>query len=170
MSQYKPAAPPDLVVRMMRDDDARAFLEIHHAAIRAFAVDDYPPEVIEDWAPLPIRDETVAAVIRNPSGETRLIAELNGKIVGLGALMTERSELVACYVAPGAERSGVGTAIVRKLEEIARSAGCSGLVLNASLTAEPFYAALGYRKRERSEHRLRSGAAMACVVMEKELD
>jgi hypothetical protein len=33
----------------MRDDDARVFLDVHHAAVRHIAARDYPPEVIEAW-------------------------------------------------------------------------------------------------------------------------
>jgi putative acetyltransferase len=52
-----------LVIREMRDDDARSFLEVHHAAVRRIAVRDYPPEVIEAWAPLPITQVAMEAVV-----------------------------------------------------------------------------------------------------------
>ena len=43
------------------------------------------------------------------------------------------------------------------------------LELDASLNAEPFYAALGYEAVERGEHVLRSGLRMAAVKMRKNL-
>lgn len=71
----------------MRDDDARSFLEVHHAAVRGIAAKDYPQAVIEDWAPLPITEKTVAGFLKNPDNEIRLVAETNGEIVGIGALV-----------------------------------------------------------------------------------
>lgn len=47
-------------------------------------------------------------------------------------------------VDPALHRSGVGAALVRRLEADARSRGVRQVVMNARLTAVPFYAALGY--------------------------
>jgi putative acetyltransferase len=154
----------------MRPEDARASLEVHHAAVRGIAATDYPPAVIEGWAPLPIVDEAVEQFLRNPDGEVRLVAETDGEIVGMGAIVPARGELRACYVAPAAAREGVGSALVRELERIAREHGLRRLKLDASVTAEPFYKALGYKARRRGEHILRSGRRMACVRMRKHLD
>jgi putative acetyltransferase len=100
--------------------------------------------------------------------ELRVIAEIGGAVVGLGVLDVAKEELRACYVAPGAIRKGVGTALVRELERWARASGLARLPLNAALSAEPFYRAQGYRTRRRGEHIL-CGQTMACVKMDKEL-
>jgi hypothetical protein len=78
---------PCLVIREMRDDDARSFLEVHHAAARRIAVRDYPPEVIEAWAPVPITRAAVEAVIAIPEDEVRFVAERDGHIIGLACLV-----------------------------------------------------------------------------------
>jgi putative acetyltransferase len=96
----------------MRAEDARAFLEVHHAAIREIAAADYPAAVIEAWAP-PVTENDVEQVLANRDGEVRLVVENEGQIVGLGAIVLGNCELRACYVAPDAARRGVGTAIVR---------------------------------------------------------
>jgi putative acetyltransferase len=97
------------------------------------------------------------------------MAELDGETVGLGALVVDEAELRACYVLPSAARRGVGSAIVSELERIARTHGLTHLHLEASLTAEPFYAALGYQVTERGETTLRSGRRMASVTMRKNI-
>ena len=84
-------------------------------------------------------------------------------------LVVVKSELRACYVVPEAARQGVGTAIVREIERLVGDSGLRGLELNASIKAEPFYAALGYDSVERGEHVLRSGVRMAVVKMAKRL-
>ena len=159
----------EIAIRMMNDDDARSFLAVHRAAVRRIAVKDYPRAIIEDWAPLPITKMTVASFLENPDDEIRLVAETNGEIVGIGALVKARSEFRACYVAPDASRKGVGSAIAREIEKIARNHGLAYLQLDSSVTAERFYMTLDYQVRGRGEHVLGSGQRMACVKMEKRL-
>jgi putative acetyltransferase len=153
----------------MRSEDARAFVEVHHAAVRGLAAKDYSRKVIENWAPLPITPKTIEHILANPDQEIRLLAESNGEIVGMGALVLQNSELRACYVLPAVARQGVGSALVREIERVALEQGLAILQLDASVTSEPFYRALGYDIRERGEHLLSSGERMACAKMEKRL-
>jgi putative acetyltransferase len=158
-----------LRIRSMRPGDARAFLEVHHAAVRATAARDYPSDVIEAWAPLPVTEVAIERVQTNRSNEYRLIAEIDDRIVGIGSLVVENAELRACYVSPEAGRKGVGSALVREMERVAKERGLTFLELDSSITAEPFYIMLGYEVRERGQHILGSGQPMACVKMRKEL-
>jgi putative acetyltransferase len=158
-----------VTVRPLRDDESWAFLEIQRAAVRGLAVNDYPASLIEEWAPLPVTDAAVAVFRVNQDDEIRLIAELDGEFVGIGALVLAASELRACYVVPAAARKGVGSALVAEIERIARHHGLMHLELLSSLTAEPFYRALGYEVGESVEHVLRSGDGMAAVKMRKTL-
>jgi putative acetyltransferase len=70
-------------------------------------------------------------------------AEIDGRIVGIGALVLAKSELCACYVAPQATRRGVGSALMHELERIGRDNGLANLEMDSSVTAEPFYLAHG---------------------------
>jgi putative acetyltransferase len=158
-----------IVVREMRSADARAFLEVHHAAVRGTAVVDYPLNVIEAWAPTPVTNEAVKQVRSNRDNEYRFIGEIDREIVGIGALVLESSELRACYVAPAAGRKGIGSALVHEIERAARERGLSMLELDSSITAEAFYRKHGYEERERSEHILQNGRRMACIKMRKSL-
>jgi len=152
----------------MRPEDARRFLEIQSAAVRGLAAKDYPPSVIEAWAS-PTSEPVIERFLANPDQELRLIAEIDGRAVGIGGIVVANSELRACYVAPGAARRGVGTAIVAEIERIARERQLDHLHLEASVTAEPFYLALGYRVESRHQFVLRSSVAMAAVQMRKHL-
>jgi putative acetyltransferase len=157
-----------VLVRPLHGDEARRFLEIHHESVRGLAAKDYPAAVIEAWAPLPITDERLQRFLQNRDDEIRLIAEIDGEPVGIGALVVGNSELRACYVLPGAARRGVGAAIVREIERIARAHGLACLQLESSVTAEPFYTALGYRVEHRGEHRIARDVSMDAVRMRKE--
>lgn len=157
-----------LAVRAMEPADARSFLEIQAAAVRGLAAKDYPRSVIEAWA-ASTTDQMMKRFLANSDQEIRLIAEIDGHGVGIGAIVVAACELRACYVAPHAARRGVGTAVVAEIERIAREQRLDHLHLEASINAEPFYAALGYRVESRHDFFLRSGLPMAAVQMRKPL-
>jgi putative acetyltransferase len=152
----------------MRPDEGRIYLDVVNSAIRGLAANYYPPDAIAGWL-VPMDDSTLADFDRNEDHEIRLIAELNGEPVAIGALVAGRSELRACYVRPEAARRGCGSAVVREIERIAREYGLRRLELAASLNAEPFYRSLDYRVRERSTVVLRNGHRLDAVWMERDL-
>jgi putative acetyltransferase len=157
-----------VTVRPLRADEGRTYLGIVNSAIRGLARHHYPPDTIESWV-VPVTDEAVRDLMLNLDYEIRLVAELDGTPVGIGALVVERSELRACYVSPEAARRGCGSALVREIERLARENGLTRLELAGSINAEPFYAAHGYEVRERSEVVLRDGHRMSAVWMQKNL-
>ena len=91
---------PLVVIREMRAEDARAFLDVHRAAVRGISAKDYPLAVIEAWAPMPLTDDAIERVRANPDKEYRLIAEIEGRVVGIGAAVFKIAELRACYITP----------------------------------------------------------------------
>lgn len=62
----------------------------------------------------------------------------------LGAAGDETRQLRQVAVEPAVHGSGVGSALVRELEQAAEEQGASQIVLNARDTAIPFYERLGY--------------------------
>lgn len=158
-----------VTVREMRSDDARRFLEIHHAAVRGIAARDYPPAVIDAWAPR-ITEQALERFLANRDREIRLMADLGGESVGIGALVVSHAELRACYVAPTAARRGVGSALVAEIERVAHHHGLSHLTLESSTTAEGFYRQLGYEVESRGHLLIAPGVPMAAVKMRKQLD
>jgi putative acetyltransferase len=153
-----------IVVRPLRAGEERLYLGIVNAAIRGLAATHYDRDALASWV-VPITDGTLADLARNPDREIRLIAELDGRPAGIGALVIDRAELRACYVQPGSARRGVGTALVRAIERLAVDSGLTHLALVASLNAEGFYVRLGYVPRERTHIGLRNGHALAAVQM-----
>lgn len=157
-----------IVIRSMQADDARAYLDVQRAAVRGLAADYYPQTIIEAWAPIPITNEDIENVLANPENEFRLIAEVAGEIAGMGSVILDKSELRACYVTPKMARKGVGSALVREMERVAREQNLTHLEMISSINAEPFYTTIGYEIVDRTEHLLvLSGQRMACVIMRK---
>ena len=125
--------------------------------------------VIEAWAPMPVTDDAVERVRVNRENEYRLIADMDGRVVGIGVGAFEKAELRACYVAPDVGGKGIGSALVREIERAARKHGLTHLELDSSVTAESFYRKAGFEAFERGERALRNGQRMACVKMRKAL-
>src|SRR5438045_4692971 len=111
----------------------------------------------------------VERFLDNLDDEIRLMADVEDQAAGIGAVVVGKSDLRACYVAPTAVRRGVGSAIVAEIERIARVQGLAYLELESSVTAEPFYAALGYHVEKRGELAISPGVQMAAVKMRKQL-
>ncbi len=63
------------LIRQICTEDARAFLEVHHAAVRGLAGKDCSSKVIEAWAPLPITAQQVEGVQSNPEGEYKAVVD-----------------------------------------------------------------------------------------------
>ena len=157
-----------VTVRPLGDDEARLYLEIHERAVRGLAATHYSRDDIERWV-VAATDENLHRLTLNADREIRLVAELDGEPVGIGALVLEESELRAVYVSPEGARQGCGSALVHEIERCARSNQLARLTLHASLNAEQFYAELGYDVLERTAVALPNGHRMAVVRMGKDL-
>jgi putative acetyltransferase len=72
-------------------------------------------------------------------------------------------------VAPDVARTGVGKALLMRIEETARNASIKCLLTDSSLTAEPFYRSQGYKVTEYGNHLLNGRWSMTCVKMRKTL-
>jgi putative acetyltransferase len=155
-------------IRPYKESDARAVLEVHRAAVIKTAARDYEPAILEEWSP-PVDDQRLEKFKRENSADVRIVADINGAVIGFGELVTNESLLGACYVHPEYGGKGVGHKILSKLEEIALEKGLTYLFMDSSITAEKFYNAHGYKTIEHGEHSLRSGRKMACVKMRKEI-
>jgi GNAT superfamily N-acetyltransferase len=133
------------------------------AAIRQLCTSHYSATEIEAWAgPLP------PGWYRNVIGERELFVAVEGDtIIGFGQLNLDTADIDAIYVHPSASRQGVGTALLRRLEDIARQHALGSLRLAASLNSVPFYDAMGFHRKRETKFPLLPGVEIASVVMEK---
>jgi putative acetyltransferase len=157
-----------IYVRAAVPTDAEAILHVHNAAVHKTAGAYYPPEVLEAWA-AKLTEENHQRVGRETADEEMivLVAEVDARLAGFGMVVPGDEELRAVYVHPAYGRRGVGTAILKRLEEFAAQRGVKRLNVASSINAEEFYARQGYEVVERTVHQLRSGQEMACVKMMK---
>jgi GNAT superfamily N-acetyltransferase len=92
------------------------------------------------WLDSRVPDDYLAEMQR----EQFVIAELDGQIVGFGALVLEKAEISSVYVDPAHLREGIASAMVAAMEQIAAQHGLAALELQAAGGALTFYEKQGF--------------------------
>jgi GNAT superfamily N-acetyltransferase len=164
-SSREPDAPPESRVRPAVAADVPDIWRVHNDSIRELCGQRYGPEEITAWIAFRPPDAYLQAL----ASRALFVAEWQGAIVGFGQLDPARAEIEACYVAPEAVGSGIGSALLARMEDEARRRGHRVVRLNATLNAEKFYVRQGYRWLGRASHRVSADIDLPCVRMEKAL-
>lgn len=125
-------------IRQARKADADAISDVIVQALRLSNAADYPPQVIERVAA-----NFDAAGVRALMASREVFVALDGaRVVATASLAGDVVRSV--FVLPGRQGHGLGKALMTHVEDVARAAGVQQLRVPASLTAVPFYKALGY--------------------------
>lgn len=151
-------------IRAARPSDNTAISRVQVEAIHALCQSHYEPRQLEAWA----ARRTPEFYARVLESQELFVADEDGAVVGFGQLDLESGQVMAVYVAPEAARRGVGTAILRHLEEMAKMHGWYLLHLTASLNAVPFYEQMGYEAVGPFVHHVASDVELPCVNMRKQ--
>lgn len=125
-------------VRPARDGDAAAVSAVIRRAVCESNARDYPPEVIERVARSFGAAELRGFIARQPV----FVASVAGVVVGTASL--RGSSVRTVFVAPDMQGRGVGRQLMQAVEQAALAAGLAELTLQSTITAEGFYARLGY--------------------------
>ena len=134
------------------------------AAIRAVPRALLPPGARAAWSSLsPLYHRWAMG----PGGERYLLARRGGRALGFAAW--RGGELTALFVRPGAQRRGVGRALVRAVALAARREGRRRLRVQAARGAVPFYRSLGFLQLGPSRVPLPGGRTLAAERMRVEL-
>lgn len=126
-------------IRTATADDAAAISQVVITALAESNARDYPPKVIAsvraNFGP-----EQVQALM---AVREVLVAEEQGCVIGTASLDGDVVRTV--FVAPGEQGRGVGRRLMERIEALARERGVRLLRVPSSITAEGFYAGLGFR-------------------------
>jgi len=130
-------------VRVAAAEDAAAITALLRGSITCLCIDDHQndPATLERW----LRNKTpdnFRQWLQDPE-RYFVVAEMDSKICGVG-MLRRNGNLDLCYVLPGKERLGIGSALVRALEERARHWRLSVVQLISTVNARAFYERLGY--------------------------
>jgi putative acetyltransferase len=124
-------------IEQFQPKHAAAVARVHRKSIRQIASEDYTEEEIATWSSQVSKDLDI------PEDKHRFVALQGEAVVGF-AEYRENNEITGLYVHPGFTSQGIGSRLLAKIEEKARSRGLSYLKATATVTANPFYERHGY--------------------------
>lgn len=133
-----------IVVRPARAADVPDMSRVLIASITQLCVADHGgvAERLASWTANKTPDG-VSAMLANP-GLRMLVAELDGRLAAVGAIVPDRGEVSLNYVDPAARFRGVSKALLTALEAQLRGHGVVEAQLTSTTTARRFYEAAGW--------------------------
>jgi N-acetylglutamate synthase-like GNAT family acetyltransferase len=151
-------------VRYYQSSDAGQMARLYFDTVHTVNRRDYTDEQITAWAPV-VPDETQWS----KRYETRIafVAVDNSVITGFAEL--EPVGHIDCFYCHHAyQRRGIGTLLLNRLEQEARTLGLKRLFTEASITAKPFFESKGFHAL-RENQILRNNVMLINFSMEKHL-
>lgn len=131
-------------IRKAVQQDRAAIVAFQRAAIAHLPTDCYPVQLLQAWWRNP--DESLDAMI---AAGRYFVAAYHGRLVGgAGWCPSDGRQptavVRAVFVDPAHHARGLGSRMVRQVEEAAAAGGYDTLLVPALLTAARFYERLGY--------------------------
>ena len=154
-----------MIIRKATLDDVQVIWEVHTRSIESLCAPDYAPNQIQAWVGSKKPENYIERIQRDPT----YVAEIAVNVVGFIRFRPLTNELCSIFVDPGYIRQGIGTDLFKKACEEAKHLGMTYFWLDSSLTAVPFYQAMGFLSESRTTHKF-SGVTLKCVRMRKHLD
>ena len=150
----------DFSIRLARLEDIDIIVQVQLEAIKILCANDYSPEEL-------------SALLKDKShprswSEITFVAEIKGEIVGFASLMGFSNIIAAVFVKPSFTRRGIGTKLLRSVEQEAIRRNFRGLRVNSSLTGYSFYLANGYQTLRRTKIVINS-VTIPCIDLQKKL-
>ena len=134
-----------MIIRRLKEEDAKAVSELIITTIRISNVRDYPAELMEEL----VKTQTPEHVLQRASWTHFYVAEEADRIVGCGAIgpywgKEDESSLFSIFVHPDYQGKGIGRMIVGALEQDEFALRARRIEIPASITGLPFYRKMGY--------------------------
>jgi putative acetyltransferase len=143
--------------------DVPMLAAIFVAAVEELTGDDYSEAQQEAWMAAAEDDEFG----RRLASDLTLIATLESSPVGFASLRGN-DYIRMLYVHPAAIGQGIATMLVDALEKLAAGRGAKSLTVDASDTAQNFFAKRGYTAKQRNSVTI-NGEWLANTTMQKTL-
>ena len=153
-----------MIVRRYEPGEEEEIWDIYAGTTRKINSRDYTPAQIARWAP---DDHDCAAWNEKLARSNPFVAVENGRLVGFAELETD-GHIDNFYCHHEWQRRGVGAALLGRIEAEAASQGIAALYAEVSVTAEPFFTAMGFGI-ERERVRVICGAPAKQFIMRKSL-
>lgn len=129
----------DIIIRRAHPSDHPRMVQLQQCALQVLCQKDYSAQQVK----VLLKDKRDYKNWKR--GETAFVAEYEKTIVGFVA--RNHSSITAIYVHPEFTRKGIGSRLLNILEDDAKACGINSLMVDASITAKPFYDSCGYQMK-----------------------
>ena len=136
---------PKPALRPFLPADVPVLAAIFASAIEELTGDDYSEAQQEAWMAAAEEDEFG----RRLASDLTLVATLDGSPVGFASLRGN-DHIRMLYVHPAVSGQGIATLLVDALEKLSGGRGATSLTVDASGTAQGFFAKRGYTAQQRN--------------------
>lgn len=157
--------PIAITIRNIRPGDEPALRAVFHASVHGLACQNYTPEQLHAWAPLPYDAAGWGEGMH--SNQTFVAQAADSAIAGFTDLQPS-GYIDMFFVAPAFAGQGVARALMAHIHAQAAARGITQLHADVSLTAEPFFASKGFVVEARQEV-VRAGVVLRNARMAKAL-
>ncbi|WLH38047.1 GNAT family N-acetyltransferase [Pseudomonas sp. FP2196] len=148
----------DPLIRAATHDDASAISRVVVAALHESNAQDYSPAIIEQVA----QGFSPAAILHLLIQRRVFVATINQCVIATASI--DKDVVRSVFVDPPHQRLGIGKMLMATLQSVAITGGVQRLRVPSSITAESFYASLGFERIRDEFH-----GAERTVIMEKRL-
>jgi N-acetylglutamate synthase-like GNAT family acetyltransferase len=150
-------------IRKFQRKDARRCYNIIAKCLKTVNKEEDSPQTLDN-----LRKDNLPQRLIEKTKEWRiLVAEDNGYVLGLGAYDSE-GILHSFFIDPKSHHQGIGSAILKRIEEDAKKQGIKVITAYSSLFAEGFYSKKGYRRIKKGKVPYK-GDMISFIKMEKKL-
>lgn len=132
-------------IRRFRVGDEVALFHVFSSAVHEVAAHDYTPEQIDAWAPADLDAKEWMDRVRS---NRPFVAEHDEEIVGYADIQSG-GYIDQFFVSGAHPRRGIGTMLMERVLQEAKSLGLTELTSDVSKTAEPFFLRHGFQVVER---------------------
>jgi len=131
-----------VTIRFFEEGDAHHVSSVIRDTMMKTNINDYPMSILK-----PLHDYFTPSKVKILASERYcLVVEVDGKIVGTGAL--ENDELKTIFIIPNYQGLGIGKRLIDSLEKYAISKQVSKLKVPSSISGIGFYKKVGYEEGE----------------------
>lgn len=149
----------ECTIRPAIEDDSGEISAVILRALRETNARDYTAEIITR-----LEQSFGPDAVRKLIGKrTVFVAVMDRRVVGTASLDGDVVRTV--FVAPDAQGRSIGKSLMAEIERTARGRNIAGLAVSSSVTAETFYARLGFKVVRDSYH-----GDERTIIMERSLD
>lgn len=152
-----------ITIRSYTETDAPFLAAIYFHTIHKINAKDYSPEQLDAWAPNSSLE--TEGWMRKWQKLPPIVALLDDKIVGFAEL-EDNGHIDCFYCHHEYQGCGVGSALMREIENRARKNKVSTIFAEVSITAKPFFEIKGFVVKKEQAVNIR-GMTLTNFVMEK---